>query len=235
MYKYDYPVHPLADVFPMLPEEDLQGLAQDIAENGLRHPIVLIGDGVIVDGRNRLAACKLLGLPPKYEHRADLNNEAKVRAFIASVNLHRRHLTVDQRAALAAELATSKVGGNGSNQHRAKPSNDGIAPGVTVEEAAELLNVGTATVERAKRRMRDNPEAHEKAKRGEAVRKPKTPPKAKIEPKVEVVEPKVEPAEGAASANWAGLLAQLRTMIYEMAVPRDPRLNAVESLLRQLA
>jgi ParB family chromosome partitioning protein len=40
---------------------DLPALAQDIAELGLLHPIVIQPDGKLIAGTRRLAACKLLG------------------------------------------------------------------------------------------------------------------------------------------------------------------------------
>jgi ParB-like chromosome segregation protein Spo0J len=49
-------VHPVANLFPMLPDDELQELADDIRANGLQHPIVLDKDGVLIDGRNRWAA-----------------------------------------------------------------------------------------------------------------------------------------------------------------------------------
>ena len=49
-------VHPYADKFPMLPEPELAELAESIRANGLRNPIVLTPDGLILDGRNRAAA-----------------------------------------------------------------------------------------------------------------------------------------------------------------------------------
>jgi ParB-like chromosome segregation protein Spo0J len=51
----DRPAHPVTDLFPTLPDEELKDLAADIAERGLLHPIVL-------DGRNRYAACQLAGV-----------------------------------------------------------------------------------------------------------------------------------------------------------------------------
>lgn len=36
-----YPVHPAADVFPMMTEEELRDLGKDIKKNGLRQPVVL--------------------------------------------------------------------------------------------------------------------------------------------------------------------------------------------------
>lgn len=62
------PVHPAAAIFPMLPDDELQALADDIKEHGLRQPIVLAHpDREILDGRNRLAACRIAGVRAKYE------------------------------------------------------------------------------------------------------------------------------------------------------------------------
>lgn len=40
---HDLPVFGPSDILPMLPEDELQALADDIRENGLRHPVV-VGD-----------------------------------------------------------------------------------------------------------------------------------------------------------------------------------------------
>lgn len=47
----------------MIPDDEMQELAADIEENGLIHPIVIKGN-VLIDGRNRLAACKIAGVNP---------------------------------------------------------------------------------------------------------------------------------------------------------------------------
>ena len=36
-----YPVHPCADVFPMMSDEELDALAEDIKTHGLQQPVVL--------------------------------------------------------------------------------------------------------------------------------------------------------------------------------------------------
>jgi len=59
-------IHPMADLFPMHTEEMLQDLAASIKAHGLRHPIVLDKEGQIIDGRNRFAACKLVGVEPQF-------------------------------------------------------------------------------------------------------------------------------------------------------------------------
>ena len=86
-------VHPLADLFPMMPDEELQELASHIQANGLIHPIV-IKDGQIIDGRNRLAACQLAKVEPKFE---ELNGRDAA-AYIVGANLKRRNLSKGQQA-----------------------------------------------------------------------------------------------------------------------------------------
>jgi hypothetical protein len=58
-------VHPAADAFPMLPEEELDALAEDIKANGLTDPVTtwVDNDGTewLLDGRNRLDAMALAG------------------------------------------------------------------------------------------------------------------------------------------------------------------------------
>ena len=58
-------VHPAAALFPMLEERELAELSKDIQSNGLLSPVV-VRDGQILDGRNRLRACELAGVPPRF-------------------------------------------------------------------------------------------------------------------------------------------------------------------------
>jgi hypothetical protein len=102
----EIPVHPDAAIFPMMSEEEIAELAEDIKANGLIHPLVTgdyDGQEVLVDGRNRLAACKLAGIKPTFRK---LNGEDQ-RAFIFSVNINRRHMTMSQRAMAAAMIYPS--------------------------------------------------------------------------------------------------------------------------------
>jgi hypothetical protein len=48
-------VHPAADAFPMMSEDELRALGEDTQANGLRIPIVLWGSAppTRIDGRNR--------------------------------------------------------------------------------------------------------------------------------------------------------------------------------------
>ena len=57
-------VHPYTTKFPLLPDGELAELAKSISTNGLRSPVVVTPDGLVLDGRNRLAACDLAGVKP---------------------------------------------------------------------------------------------------------------------------------------------------------------------------
>lgn len=92
--------HALAELFPPLGAKDLKALADDIKANGLVNPIITYEDKVL-DGRNRLAACKLAKVEPRFE---EWKGEGDPTTWVVSQNVHRRHLTESQRAMLGAKL-----------------------------------------------------------------------------------------------------------------------------------
>jgi ParB-like chromosome segregation protein Spo0J len=91
-------VHPVADLFPMLAEDELAELAEDIKARGLLHPIVLDAEGRVLDGRNRLAACELAGVEPTFTTYDGDDPDG----YALAVNLQRRNLTKGQAAMVAA-------------------------------------------------------------------------------------------------------------------------------------
>lgn len=100
--------HPAAELFPMMEREQLQELADDIRKNGLLEPIVN-WQGKLLDGRNRLSACALAGVEPRYVDLKRLPGGDTV-AYVMSKNLKRRHLTAPQRAVLAVQAAELMAG-----------------------------------------------------------------------------------------------------------------------------
>lgn len=129
--------HPFAEICPLLGEADLTALAVDIRDHGLQQPITL-HNGRILDGRNRYRACLLAGVEPTYTEFS--GTEADALDLVVSLNVHRRHLSESQRALIGARLATLR---KGANQHASIE-----AP--SQAEAAELLNVSRASVQRAR-------------------------------------------------------------------------------------
>ena len=107
--------HPFSKLFPPISEEDFGKLAADIKLNGLHQPIVRY-QGKILDGNNRYRACELVKVAPKF---ADFNgDDAQARNYVISANIHRRHLSPDERRGIIAELL--KLNPNQSNREIAQ-------------------------------------------------------------------------------------------------------------------
>jgi hypothetical protein len=167
-----YTIHPAAELFPMIEGSELESLVADISANGLQTPIATL-DGQILDGRNRLEACTRANVKPRYQEVPKGTDPVR---YITSANVHRRHLTTAQRAAIAAELANLE---HGSNQRVRKEEGQNCpSSGTSINEAAEMMNVSPRSVKNAKQRMRKNPEAHKAAKAGRKTRT-SSPPKTK--------------------------------------------------------
>ena len=90
--------HPISTIFPLMEGEALDKLTQDIAENGLREPIVLL-DGKILDGRNRYLACQKAAIKPEF---TTYCGDSPLR-YVLSLNLRRRHLTSSELSTVAVE------------------------------------------------------------------------------------------------------------------------------------
>ncbi|WP_123554385.1 ParB/RepB/Spo0J family partition protein [Kitasatospora cineracea] len=87
-------------MFPMLAEDELHDLAEDIKAHGLLTPIVRDPDGVLLDGRNRLAACERAGVEPRFTT-YDGTDQAE---YIWLSNVRRRHISAGQRAMIQAMI-----------------------------------------------------------------------------------------------------------------------------------
>jgi hypothetical protein len=155
-------------------EAALDRLADDIEANGVREPIWLHPDGRVLDGRNRALACKRLGVPlaevPSRTYEGD-----DPLAFVLSLNLHRRHLTSDQKAAVAVsieeyeaeaarerQLATLKKG----DEKPVPESFPEREKGEARDKAAEKVGTNPRYVSDAKRIKNDAPDVFERMKTG---------------------------------------------------------------------
>ena len=94
-------VHPAASVFPLNPPAQQHALEESIRKTGLLHPIVLLEEQIL-DGRNRLHACRKVGVEPTFQQVDGAEDPVQ---YVLGANLHRRHLSGSQRAFAAARLA----------------------------------------------------------------------------------------------------------------------------------
>jgi ParB-like chromosome segregation protein Spo0J len=155
--------HEYANLFPMMPEPDLMRLAEDIKENGLSDSIITY-NGEILDGRNRHKACEINNITPTFK---EYDGDDPL-GFVVSHNLHRRHLTESQRAMVAAKWAKLKHGGDRKSDDIKSPIGDlNQSETKTRDEAAKLLNVGTSSIDRAKKVIKEAPELVDKIEAGE--------------------------------------------------------------------
>jgi ParB/Sulfiredoxin domain len=144
-------VHPAADVFPMMSDEELTALGEDIKKNGQMIPVLLWnGDRsgpVLIDGRNRLEAMERIGIA----------DDALVETFhckdpvthIITLNIRRRHLTKQQQADLI--VAAIKAG---EKPDQVEPVSKGGRSKVNptkkkAVEAGKKAGISEATVKRA--------------------------------------------------------------------------------------
>lgn len=142
--------HEAADIFPEMKPEEFSAFKKDIATNGLQTPIVTIPDGRIIDGRHRWRACMETKTQPRYIiYRGNPWN------YVVSANLHRRQLSDQQRAMVAERLAKRGSGERGPGRATIeKGAADAAAfqdRQPTRAEAAKLLNVNDASIERARK------------------------------------------------------------------------------------
>ena len=131
----EFEFHPLADLFPMLEGDELQALADDIKEHGQRVPIVL-HERKILDGRNRYRACQMAEIEPEL---VDYDGTDAL-SFVVSLNWKRRHLSIGQRAMVAASIANMRQG------ERTDVEPSATLRKVSQTDAADLVNVSPRSV-----------------------------------------------------------------------------------------
>jgi len=166
-----YETHPAAELFPMLSQDELQSLADDIRARGQLDPIVLLDDKVL-DGRNRFEACRMAGVEPKFE--PIVLNGTSPTEWVLSKNLRRRQLTKSQAAAVAVE-ALPLLEAEAKERMLAGKNADPVqiieqgSPMATrsVTQAGDLLGVNRQYVSDAKKLRETAPETYEKVKAGD--------------------------------------------------------------------
>lgn len=168
--------HPAAKLMPLMGDAELRELADDIRTSGLRTPIVLLA-GSILDGRNRHRACQLAGVEPQFAYVTSLEIGDPF-TYVASLNLHRRHLSESQRAMVGAKLKEHFAAQAKERQLSSLKQNaDAVTPnlgerskGEAADQAAAIVNVSRGSVESAARVLaKGAPELVEAVERGEVA------------------------------------------------------------------
>jgi hypothetical protein len=128
-----FKVHPAADIFPVMPPDELRELGKDIKMRGLEEPITLWAQDknsevYVLDGRNRLDAMELVGMGTFYQAKDGIyhikignfvnfasNEERRYGSdgvdpylFSISKNIRRRHLSKAEQADLIVKAIKLK-------------------------------------------------------------------------------------------------------------------------------
>jgi len=98
--KWNGKVHELCAALPMVPDHELEAIAESIATHGLLLDGILLPDGTMLDGMVRQRACEIAGV----EMRWSIYEGDDVVDLWRSLNLLRRHANEGQRAIAAVEL-----------------------------------------------------------------------------------------------------------------------------------
>ena len=92
-------------VLPDLPPEQFAALKADIAERGVMVAVEVDENGQILDGHNRIRACRELGINDYPVVVRSGLSEVEKRIFARKANVLRRHLSRDQvRDLIGAQL-----------------------------------------------------------------------------------------------------------------------------------
>lgn len=155
-----YELHPLCTLFPRLSGADFEALKNDIRDNGLREPII-IHDGMILDGGNRYRACLEIGVDPGVMKFGGGN----LVSYVISANLHRRHLTPGQQAAIVASAQDwAKAQGYGGARKGVQVA---TLPLETIKDRSSQSGASVRTQRMADKVAKVNPELAKKVGYGE--------------------------------------------------------------------
>lgn len=172
--------HPVALVFPKASDEDFNALKESIENNGFDEvsPITLY-EGLVLDGRNRLDACKEL------EKAGRMNTQPIFQSYneewgspadwTLSRNLARRHLSESQKAAIAVDIKPlfeeearkrQQAGKKVEEEPDAAPT---VRKGRSRKKAADAVGVSERLVQDAQTVKQKDPEAFEDVKAGKVT------------------------------------------------------------------
>jgi N6-adenosine-specific RNA methylase IME4 len=145
-------------------------LEADISKRGIVEALEITADGVVLNGRERLAAAQQLGLE---QVPIRIVNPADETEHVILAALQRRHLSASQRAALALELDRYRELKTEADQRRRqnlRQHTDGAGSpprGKTRDHVAAWAGVSARTVQDAATVQLHNPDLFQKIKAGE--------------------------------------------------------------------
>lgn len=144
--------HPYADMFPAAYGKPYEYLLASVRKlKRLRNPVIVF-QGMILDGNQRIRACREARVEPRFKEFE--GTEAEAFELVWDLNFARRQLLPSQWGAIIAKYTLFYEQGDRRD----------LCPGThTTEEMADRVGVSRATVQRAKTVLRSGTEEEKKA------------------------------------------------------------------------
>lgn len=175
-------VHPAAERFPLMDGKEFDELVASIKQNTQRNAVT-VWEGQLIDGRNRVRACEILGVRVKA---VEWDGLGSLTQFIVDQNINRRNLSRHELALIGLQLREDfaieakqrqREGGNrgieGGRGNIKNPSGlktvrvyDGVS-GEALELAAKAVGVSASHLKRVDRLAKERPDLLSRVSDGE--------------------------------------------------------------------
>ncbi len=160
--------HPLGKLIPPASEDDFCALKESIRAHGFNrdHPVVIL-DGMVLDGWSRELAVRELDVKAEYVHFIAPDMAETPLDYVIQENLSRRHLSVSQRAAIAAELMERSLDPDAEEKPQGEAPESADEPAsepLTVPKAAAIMHVSESSVKRARKKKKEGKSDEQKTK-----------------------------------------------------------------------
>lgn len=214
---FTHELHPLCTLFPRMAGADFDALVADITANGLQNPIVL-HDGMILDGGNRYRACQVADVEPRF---VQFSGDSIV-SFVLSANLHRRHMSAGQQAAI---VSAAKDWANAQTHGGARRGDQGATLHLeTAKDRAAESGASIRTQKMADKVAKASPELAKQVAHGEislpqAVREVSPPKPA----------PVITQVQPPASDELREQIGELASMLEEVRADNDSMVRVFEA------
>jgi DNA-binding Lrp family transcriptional regulator len=189
------PVHPAANKLRPATPEEIQNLAGDLKRHGQHERVVLVriagGAEQLLDGRTRLDVQEALGKQvvdadgklTVASRTVDLPNDAAALDYVLSLNLHRRHLSLDDRRKLIKDVLSA-------------------APQKSNRQVAEIIGMSHPAVAVERRKLEATGDVEKFTTSVDTKGRKQPTRKVRKQPATKV---KVKPAEVVAAATEVGI------------------------------
>jgi hypothetical protein len=121
-------------------QDDFQRILASVKEEGVREPIIVNQDFVVLDGHTRYAAAEAAGIDEVPFMIREFDSDWEERRYVRMANLQRRQLTKPQVAKLVVDQSKDYDGRHGKASPKS-PNSDSLPQGKSAELAGKEIGM----------------------------------------------------------------------------------------------